>query len=531
MRRPFKLPSNIVPRYYQETFLTTASDLIRSKPDTWHLFVSPTGTGKSIMEMMYLSTHPQAIMITPRLEIIAGMLEDLHYVTDDMTTEELVTTGWEYGIITPIRLRNMLARGQLDFMPHSLLIDECHHDLAGTYQDITMYLNGCPKLGLTASGFRGTPKQTEQFHNQWGNTINQVISLKDSIDEGFCSFPDAIMLPFVDDDLVDVANGEFRVRTTENLLIGSNDPLEPSPFDNLIRFLQPLFDKVSRLYDRPTMISVPGSVSASLLAKRLTAFNLPNAVITQDTSRSNRSAAFQACQCSTHILIQINVVSEGVNLPKLRRIIDLAPTMSPVKWVQQMGRMMRPVEQGECPPEYVCCCRNLERHGYLMEGMFPAKKIAEAQEAFKDEFGNPRYSKRAGTRVIGLEGLGKFTTTSIHLLDGTVGAMYNLTRMEGFQKTEFIVFVHPNHPQPLYGRKCSTRKSDGSMDYGRWVLIESIPDIQGCTTAKIWPLTEKQENRWKESAESYGLNPHRQVDTREFQILPFLRDTNVRFRH
>lgn len=520
MRKTFQVDKTY--RYYQRTFIDTAKGLIRSNPSQWHLFTSPTGTGKSICILGLLSELENSICITPRIEIIAGMLEDLGYYTDDMTVDDIVSTGWKYGIITPIRFRNMLSKGELSYLPSCLIIDEAHHDLANTYADIAMYLNGVTKIGLTATGYRGTPEQTKRFQAQWNDTIYQLLSLQEAVEEGFCSFPTAELWPMVDDDLIDVSAGDFRVKSVESA-IGSQ-------FDSIKSKVTRMFDRSSRLYDRPTMITVPGGNAARELEKYLIGNALPALAITQDTKRKDRSTAFQACQNSIAILIQINVVSEGVNLPKLRRIIDLSPTMSPVKWVQQIGRITRPVEQGEPQPEYICCCRNLERHGYLMEGLFPSTKIKEAQEAFTDDEGIPKYSSRSGTRLLGLEGLGKFTRVPVFMLDGTVAFMYNLVHTEGFKRTEYIALVHPCHADVVYGVKESA--NDGTvMKWGKWRLIEQLPELKKCHSAKVYPLTPKQENRWKESAEHFGLNPHRTINTREFQILPFLRDTNLRFRH
>lgn len=814
-RRNFTLPSSIVPRPYQVDAAHAMQQLVTRQPETWHLFSSPTGTGKSIIELMYLSQNPDSIMITPRVEIISGMLDKMGEKTDGLDDMKLTRLAWDrYGIITPIRLRNMLAKGELDFMPHSLLIDECfpagtmvdtpfgpepiehiqtgnkvltydessgtikvgtvgkvyinplpaimvriqvdgrliectsnhpiltsrgwvpagalynddevcvlqwrdyepnetpagqgtqvatellspfvhgkcyesrtiyadgadepqariradestqpnvkpvdsikdeehpsndwtqtanqererdrlnrmraidsgcneveavdsanqenarstlrveggfgqyvstvssgdrrqftrhavsegtgrteiaiptfvrldsvevyeyrsergtgesdsgnyvynfevegthtylangiivhncHHDSAQTYQDITMYLNGCPKVGLTATPYRGTPKQTREFHRQWGDTVNQILSLSDAVEQGFYQIPECEIWPLLDDDTIDVSAGDFRVTTCEAKLADS--------YGLLVSNCRKYYNTTERLWDMPTLFSLPGSKSVEALASAFRKAGMPVVTVTQATSRLDRIKAFDAtvnCVCA---LLQINVVSEGVDLP-IRRVIDCSPTMSPVRWFQQVGRIRPSKSADSVPPEYICCCRNLERHCYLFEGLLPNTTIQEAQSAFTDDEGKPVFSKRSGTRVVGLEGLGRFVTTPVHLLNGTIGFMYNLVSVEGNKRTEFIAFVHPNNQDPVYGIKQSA--NDGTeMKWGKWRLIESIPDVKGCVSAKVNPLSEKQESRWYSSAEAFGLDPHRQVDTREFQILPFLMNTGLSFR-
>jgi superfamily II DNA or RNA helicase len=527
-RRNFTLPANIIPRSYQRNAVNHAKYLLESNPDTWHLFSSPTGTGKSIMELMVLSEVPDSIMITPRLEIIAGMLQKLNDYDPQWNDIQLVKRSWErYGIITPIRLRNILARGEMDFMPSCLIIDESHHSSAETYVDISMYLNGCPRLGFTATPFRGTPKQTQAFHKQWGDTVNQVLSLADAVEMGFYQIPEVTIWPLIDDDTIDVTAGDFKVKHVEKKLQDCYDLIVSNceAFSALVPNTHTNYGTMVG-WDMPTIFAMPETESVRRLHAAFQSANIPTVVVTQETSRSDRIKAFDACIKCEAALIQINVVSEGVDLP-IRRVIDCSPTMSPVRWMQQVGRI-RPSKG--VPPQYICCCRNLERHCYLWEGLLPNAKVAEAQSAFTDENGVPLFSKRSGTRVVGLEGLGRFTTTDIHLNNGTIGFMYSLVHVSGIKRTEYIAFVHPNNPEPVYGIKESAKKEDGTLDWGRWKLVDSLPDLQGCVSAKVNPLTPKQVDRWNASAESKGLDPFREVNTREFQILPFLLNTGLSFR-
>lgn len=514
-RKNFKLPESIRLRNYQVNAKDTAIQLITEQPSTWHLFSSPTGTGKSLIELKLLEEIPQSILVTPRLEIIAGMMDKLKHDVDGISDTELINLSKQYGIITPVRLRNILAKGELDFYPSVCIVDEAHHDLADTYQDINMYLNGVPKVGFTATPYRGTPRATQKFHQQWHDTINVCITLAEAIERGYCSLPSTKVWPLIDDDLINVMNGEFKVASTEYEVCDK--------ISAIVTRCNMFFDRRQKLWDRPTMFSVPTTRSAIELTNALLNAGLPAMRVTQDTPRSMRALAFErTVKCET-ALVQIDVVSEGVDLP-IRRLIDLKPTMSPVRWVQQIGRIMRPITDGEDAPEYICCCRNLERHCYLMEGMFPTSTILEAQTTFSAP------SVRSGVRAVGLEGLGRFTITPVSLLDGTTVFTYNLVHVDGFKRTEYFVVVHPNYPDPVYGVKESTKDSNNEIKWGRWRLVESLPDLKGCQTAKAWDLTERQSAKWTKECQQSGLNPHKKITAREFQILPFLQNCGLNFR-
>lgn len=529
---------------YQQAAVEDAIDLIGSNPDQWHLFSSPTGTGKSIIELALLQCLPGGLFITPRVEIIQGMLEKLGHYVDDVSQSVVIELAAQYGIYTPIRLRNLLAKGDLKQYPRYLMVDECHHDLSDSYQDITMYLNGIPKLGLTATPYRGTPDGTRKFYEQWGNCVTPIITLTDAINRGFCSLPSASVLPLVDDDTISVVSGEFKVASSDALIF---DRIKALVLEVIARRY---WCPKSKLWDRPTMFSVPSTATANQLAKELNAYGIKAETVTQSTSNRDRKDIFRDTVNLKCALVQIDVVSEGVDLP-IRRLIDIRPTMSPIKWVQQIGRIMRPISKcarcksnssrepffGSCeceqPPEYICCCRNLERHAYLMEGMFPNSTVKEAQEAFgvDEKTGLPKFSVRSGSRVTGLEGFGKFICTPVPLMDGTTVFTYNLVHTSDFQRTEYFAIVHPNSPEVVVGEKVSARNPQtNELQWGKWRLIESIPDLKGCRSQKEQPLSPNQSSYWNGAAEGKGLNIHFPVTARSFQILPFLRNTGLSFK-
>lgn len=659
MFRKISLPEKYKPRKYQSDFLETGLQLLESDPHVPHLFSSPTGTGKTWMQLMMMAAMEDTILMTPRIEIIDGTLQKLGHYTEDMNDSQLASLGWEYGIITPIRFRTMLAEGRLDTRPRLLIKDECfpgdtfiatpkgqtridtlkvgdsvyafdsikrefrirnitkvfknpkpakmvhiralggfvvtstenhpffvcknksetlwleatnikigdevlvtdaylnyvwsevveinnnvsvdfaprhvynleveefhtyiangivvhncHHDEADSWKDIDMYLNGVPQIGLTATPFRGTPKGTNAFLEKWNDTINQVLSLKDAVEQGYYQIPTPIIWPMIDDDVIDITGGEFKIRTLEALVFDR--------IKSIAEQCKQFYINRARMYDMPTMIALPSTASVLRFCEIASQIGLTVKPVTQATTRRDRKLAFQACEDMTHMLVQINVISEGVDL-KIRRIIDCKSTMSPVHWMQQVGRI-RP--EKDSTPQYICCNRNLERHGYLMEGLLPSTAFKEAQEAF----GKP--SKRAGSRGVGLEGLGKFKSIPMRLKNGITIQCYNLTTVDAYKKQEYFVIVHPQYPETVQGVREMKRNEDGTIDWrsGSWKLLESIPDMQGFNSAKPFPLTEKQEKRWKQDAEKTGLDVHQLVDARSIQAFFFLRDTGIRFK-
>ncbi len=115
-------------------------------------------------------------------------------------------------------------------------------------------------------------------------------------------------------------------------------------------------------WDQPTLYALPSTRLAQACADRLSDAGMPAVTVTAD--RQDRLALFKACEARLIALVHVNVINEGVDL-KLRRLVDLKPTLSPVNWLQQLGRIMRPWDK---TPEYWCTNRNVARHAYVLEG-------------------------------------------------------------------------------------------------------------------------------------------------------------------
>lgn len=472
-------------------------------------YASPTGSGKSVIELAVLERLPQTWLVTPRLEILAGMLNKRGISTESLSQEALADLGLAHRITTPLRLRNRLRGGQLDPQPSHLLIDEVHHANALSYQELRL-LAGCPVLGWTASPYRGTPSSTAEFRAFWGEPV-WIITLAEAAAQGVVSFPNFRICPLVDDDLIRVSNGEFVVTSANEAV---QDRLEA-----VAELCRPLFDGAS--WDRPTMLALPSVATATGCLQSFQAAGLPAVLVTGETSLADRQKAFAAAVAREQALIQIGVVSEGVDLP-LRRLVDLLPTLSPVRWIQLLGRITRPLPPGEQAPEYWGCCRNLERHAYLLEGLVPLETLARAQTAF----GRP--TNRGGVRVVGLEGLGRFQGAELPLLGGVTGQLFCVQNVEGNQVRQWAILVHPVVQEPLVATRLNQRREEGT-GYGRWQLHEGLPEIaQGFASVQAGELTPKQRRWWRQSAARHGLHPDAAINRRSFAALPVLADLGLR---
>lgn len=476
------------------------------------LWSSPTGTGKTyvanaIKDRAAEQLGLRGFVVSPNDDILSGFAAKAGIIprSDGTYTKAALEIA---GYYTPIRLRNLIAAGFVK-PPAFIIADEAHHWDTDTSKLLDLLCMDCPAIGLTATPFRGTPKATLEFRKKWGPP-HPIITMAEAVKQGYMQFPSCRIIPLLDDDVIEVKNGEFVVAAMEEQL---TDVVERLCFE-VSRFYG------SCGYDKPTILSLPSVALARMYTRELNAAGLPALCITGESTSAERRSAFDACIACTHALVQIRVVSEGVDLP-LRRLIDLSPTLSPVLWLQQFGRITRP---GDTPAEYICTNRNLLRHAYLLEGLLPV----EVYKAGEAAFGKP--SDRQTARAIGFEGLGKFKAEDIPLHNGTSGQLICISAAEGSLVTEYAAIASPLHAEVLYARRVNERKPDGTK-YDQWVRIEAIPNLDtGFASVNKGSLSPAQGNWWKNAARFYGLDSTAKINRRQFVALPVLKHTGFRFR-
>lgn len=490
------------PHYFQKAGIDHAVAAGRSASRGFvQLYASPTGSGKSVVQLLVQEQLGWPI-VTPRIEIVRGFL-DKHGVDTDLSLSDLVDVARKHNIWTPIRFRNALFRGEIPDVP-GIIVDEAHHLLAETWHQFWVASGMPPMLLYTATPFRGTPRSTAKFRELYGEPL-WLITLKEAAEQGYIRIPEAEILPLVDDDLIEInASGDFDVTSIEDHTMTRLDDLAAVCNSRFV---------VDGHWDRPTCFAVPSVKIAHQLAHRLQA---PTAVVTANTKDTVRRIAFEGVRQSILALIQINVISEGVDLP-IRRLIDLAPRMSPVAWLQQFGRCTRPWDQ---TPHYLCTNRNLLRHAYLLEGMIPAGKIAEAQTAFGP-------SERASHRAIGLESLGRFKAVNIELSNGLIAQLYIVIDRSD-KMTEYACICHPMLDTPIWASRKHAAKADGTKGYGRWQRASEPPVLQGFVSQYSAPVSEKQLSWWQRQAEYHGLKADVKLTQKNFTALPICVDLGLR---
>ena len=490
------------------------------------LYSAPCGAGKGSIALALLralgARGLRAICVTPSLEVIRGFLQRTGVdqpTIDGCNADELAAAAELVGVYTYGRLyrrvlKNSAARVDV------VIIDEAHHwSMSGRMaRTLTAAHPMAIMLGFSASPFRGTPKATQELIKVWGEPVYSV-DYADAARLGLVQIPYFHVAPLVDDDLISIsAAGEFIAAEVERV--------SSSRIHALVKLCIDLRASFPAL---PAMVTLPSTGLLQMFREVAALAGLPVLGVTQETPARERSAAFEACRERRALLAAIGVVGEGVDLPWLKLIIDARPTMSPVIWLQLIGRAMRP---GGARPVYVATNRNVERHSYLLAGCIPPQQIQECLSKFEQPATN------GGARVIGLEDLGKIKSFNMPVRGGGHAQCYALTSVDketGLREDYSIVHV-AWLPKPIVMRRTlSTDPQTGLVNYaaGRWIPADMpSPDklLTARTIKKKKALSDKQIAFWNRCAPRIGLDVSaiHKVDLRVFDAFAALCQTGLR---
>ena len=315
------------------------------------LLVLPTGGGKTVI---FSAIAQSAASRGRRVLILVHRRELIH-----QTSSKLAWVGLDHGIIAAgvpatdaqvqVASVQTLARrlARIDWQPGLIIIDEAHHATAGQWSRILDHWPNTYRLGVTATPCRLDGRGLRSAFD----AMVLGPSVADLTSAGFLS-PARIYAPPV---VADLASVRTRAGDYAN-------------------------DQAAAAMDRPTVTGDAISHYQRLAAgQQAIAFccNVKHAVSVCDAFKTAGIAAelllggtqdreqvvadFAAHR--TKVLVTVDVVSEGFDVPAASCAILLRPTQSLGLYLQQVGRVLRPA-----PSKYAALILdhvgNVNRHGF-----------------------------------------------------------------------------------------------------------------------------------------------------------------------
>lgn len=297
------------------------------------LLVLPTGCGKTIV---FAKITEKCVMQGKRVLILAHRGELLEQAADKIKkatglgcavekAEESCLGSW-YRIVVG-SVQTLMREKRLKDFSHdyfdTIIIDEAHHCITDSYQNILSYFPNADVLGVTATPDRGDMKNLGQVFN----SLAYEYTLPKAIKEGYLSPIKAVTIP-IDLDLTGVATqaGDFKASDIDSAL----DPYLYQIADEMIHYCK----------DRKTVVFLPLVKTSQKFRDILNSKGFRAAEVNGNSP--DRAEILKGYEDNKYnVLCNSMLLTEGWDCPDVDCVIVLRPTKVRGLYCQMVGRGTR----------------------------------------------------------------------------------------------------------------------------------------------------------------------------------------------
>ena len=321
----------------------------RSKGRHRNLAVAATGTGKTVFSALdYRRLCEQSgkklklLFIAHRKEILDQARRTFGDVMLKGNFGELLTGGKkpEYNEAVFATIQTLSGAALKNYAPDYfdvIIMDECHHIKAASWDKVFNYFEPREFIGLTA-----TPEREDGVNiadKYFGGYVATSIRLWDALE-------DHLLVPFqyfgiadgTDLRRINVRGGRYDEKALENLY--TKDEAE--------RRLRIIVEELREKVDNPLRMKALGFCvnvkHAKYMAQKFNEVGIPAGVLVGTDSAEERAKVMKNLADEAHELTTIFTVdlfNEGVDIPSVDTLLMLRPTQSLTLFLQQLGRGLR----------------------------------------------------------------------------------------------------------------------------------------------------------------------------------------------
>lgn len=301
----------------------------------------PTGTGKTyVMAAVvrwFLETYSkgEVWLIAHRKELVEQMERTLdrfalEYGEKDEVLEEKVRIR-----VLSIQwlTRNIGDLEKNGFRPGLIIVDEAHHSLATSYQDVFIRNHKALKIGMTA-----TPCRMKQasFRTLFSRLITSP-SIKDFILHGYLAPCNYVVIgeKSTEQQIVNLltdrsGDGDYSVKEMEEKL-------------NVTDVIRRLYNSVVKYaYGKKGIVYAINIDHAKAIAEYYNALGIKAVALDSKTAAKTRKKAVEAFrEGELDCLVNVNLFDEGFDCPDVEYIQMARPTLSLAKYLQMVERGLR----------------------------------------------------------------------------------------------------------------------------------------------------------------------------------------------
>ena len=346
---------DIQPKTYQQEMLDRLA-AERRHNRTRNLVVAATGTGKTVVAAFdyrrisqETGGHPRLLFVAHRKEILVQARETYRHVLRLSDFGELLVDGHVpesfdhvFATIQSIEARDLVSRFGVEHW-HTVVMDECHHITARSFDTFAKVIQPAIFLGLTATPERADGASIAPYFDMRPDGSPAVeLRLWEALDQ-------QLLAPFEyygvtdETDFADVRwNQAGEVADLDRILTG-----------NHIRARRVIdaFDRYASAPHHARTLGFCVSVAhAEFMAAQFQLAGFKAMAVTGVTDRELRERIpGMLARRELTAVFTCDLYNEGVDLPDVDTLLLLRPTQSPVLFQQQIGRGLRlAIDKSSC---------------------------------------------------------------------------------------------------------------------------------------------------------------------------------------
>lgn len=297
------------------------------------LLVLPTGCGKTIVFSKIIEDR---VRLGERVLVIAHRSELLEQASDKLKTATGLNTALEkaentsigswyrvvVGSVQTLQREKRLKQFPKDYFD-TIIIDEAHHALSSSYQNVLSYFDEAQVLGVTATPDRGDKQNLGKVFD----SLAYEYSLVDAINSGYLSKISAITIPLtLDLSKVSQQAGDFKAADIGTAL----DPYLDQIADEMVK----------QCKNRKTVVFLP-LVKTSQKFKDILNSKGFKAAEVNGSSEDRTEVLKDFDNDKYNVLCNSMLLTEGWDCPTVDCIVVLRPTKVRALYSQMVGRGTR----------------------------------------------------------------------------------------------------------------------------------------------------------------------------------------------
>ncbi len=306
-----------------------------------NLVVAATGTGKTVIAALDYARQfaksgvaPRLLFLAHRRELLDQARRTFRFALQDASFGELLVDGdrpkrWDHIFASVQSVGDVIERLGPEYFRH-VVVDECHHMPAKSYQDVVPRLRPAILVGLTA-----TPERSDHqsLLPDFDGHVAAELRLWHALD-------DQLLVPFEYygiSDGVDLRKIRWSRTGYDAGVLGELYTGHTARADLILAQLARRVGSLRALRAIGFCVNIE---HAEFMARHFTAAGIPaRAVHGKSPDRDEAPALLR--DRTVNVLFTCDLYNEGVDLPYLDTLLLLRPTQSATLFLQQLGRGLR----------------------------------------------------------------------------------------------------------------------------------------------------------------------------------------------